>query len=108
MERNLLVESSDDSSNAKDRITESQFQKIDPCSPDTFARFASPALIALASRDDTSGLIEHKTFDGRIVHGKQAELTSPGAAGDTRLSATEKGNALAFLLMKSEKNRRAR
>lgn len=103
MERNLLIESSDDSSNAKNRVTESQFQKIDPCSPDTFARFASPALLALATQgDDTADLGGRRPGDGR----KNVEINGVhNQSGDTKLSTADKSNALALLLMKSEKNK---
>lgn len=103
MERNLLVESSDDSANAKDRVTESHFQKIDPCSPDTIARFASPALLALATQNgDTAGVGERQS--GNI---KNLETVAVNV-GESRPSANDKSNTWALLLMKSEKNRNAR
>jgi hypothetical protein len=88
------VESSDDSTNAKNRITESQFQKIDPCT------LVSPALLALASRNEEIPNIE--SDQGR--HSESVD-GNPGATADNRASS-DKGAVLAMLLMKSEKNKR--
>lgn len=103
LERNLHLESSDSSSGYGNRVVESNFDKVDPCTAENLAKFMPGALLALAK---TSNNKTHECDKNeRQYYSRPASHSVEGVLEGCQFNNNDPKNHLFELLLQSHDNR---